>query len=115
MRRRAAKYLWDADEACGLTIQFVEGRSFDEYEQDALLRSGVERQLSIVGEALSGFRRLEPDEAARITHLRSVVAFRHVLVHDYSDIDDATVWVIATERVRPLRAQLQALLREVDE
>lgn len=115
MQRRAAKYLWDAAEACGLTIEFVQGRTFAEYERDPMLRSAVERQLSIVGEALNRFRQLAPEDALRLSDLAAVIAFRNVLVHDYSDVNRAAVWAIATERVTPLNDELQALLREATE
>src|SRR5690349_15062027 len=45
------KYLWDALAAADLLAQFSEGRSFDDYQADALLRSAVERQFEIIGEA----------------------------------------------------------------
>jgi len=37
--------------ACRALEQFVEARTFDEYEQNLMLRSAVERQLEIIGEA----------------------------------------------------------------
>ncbi len=48
----ALKYLWDVAEACRRVCEFIEGKSIDRYRQDVLLRSAVERQLMIVGEAL---------------------------------------------------------------
>lgn len=41
------KYLWDAAHAADLITGFVVGRTFADYEEDALLRSGVERQFEI--------------------------------------------------------------------
>jgi uncharacterized protein with HEPN domain len=46
-------YLFDIAEACRLVDEFTRGKSADDYAGDPLLRSGVERQLEIVGEALS--------------------------------------------------------------
>lgn len=51
------KYLFDIAEACGLIEEFVAGKSFEDYTQDRMLRSAVERQLEIVGEALAGLLR----------------------------------------------------------
>jgi uncharacterized protein with HEPN domain len=53
MRLESKKYLYDVARAAGLALEFVRGKSFAEYAADALLRSAVERQLEIVGEALA--------------------------------------------------------------
>jgi uncharacterized protein with HEPN domain len=50
MRLEALKYLYDIQQACGLLTQSVAGKTFADYSSDALLRSGVERQFTIVGE-----------------------------------------------------------------
>ena len=44
--------LWDALHAGRLVQRFVGGTTFDAYDTDDLMRSAVERQLGIVGEAL---------------------------------------------------------------
>jgi uncharacterized protein with HEPN domain len=48
-----AALLWDMLQACRAVGRFVEKRGFDAYLNDLLLRSGVERQIEIVGEAAS--------------------------------------------------------------
>jgi len=53
MQPESAKYLYDILKACEAILQFIEGKDFDDYEDDLLLRSGVERQLMIIGEALN--------------------------------------------------------------
>jgi uncharacterized protein with HEPN domain len=44
-------YLWDMKEACEDILQFTEGISFNEFEQNKLIRFAVERQLLVIGEA----------------------------------------------------------------
>jgi uncharacterized protein with HEPN domain len=46
------KRLHDALRACDAILKFVDGVRFGTYESDLLLRSAVERQLEIIGEAL---------------------------------------------------------------
>lgn len=53
----AGKYLWDALQAASRVQRFAGGKTFDDYLADEVLRSAVERQLEIVGEALSSFAR----------------------------------------------------------
>jgi uncharacterized protein with HEPN domain len=80
MAPEAAKYLWDA-QAAALRIQrFIQGKTFDDYLADELLRSGVERQFEIIGEALGQLRKQFPEVAAQIADLPRVVGFRNVLI-----------------------------------
>jgi predicted nucleotidyltransferase len=46
-------YIFDILQACKHIQQFTAGKSFDEYTGDILLKSAVERQFAIIGEALS--------------------------------------------------------------
>lgn len=112
MQRDPRAYLWDAREAAGRIVDFVAGRTWDDYETDVLLRSAVERQFEIVGEALNKLHLADPQLAAEVPDLRRIVAFRNVLVHGYATIDDRLVWEIATERAGPLVDALSRLLGE---
>jgi uncharacterized protein with HEPN domain len=104
------KYLWDARRALGLVRQFVQGRTWEEYRSDAMLRSAVERQFEIVGEALNQLSRADAGLAERIPDLSRVVAFRNLLIHGYAAIDDRLVWEAATERAAELVAVLDEIL-----
>ena len=93
-------------------LEFIQGKSFTDYGSDALLRSGVERQFEIIGEALNRLSRTDAAMAARVPDLPQLVAFRNILIHGYAVVDDATVWEAATVKLRPLRATLAMLLDE---
>ncbi|WP_367619121.1 DUF86 domain-containing protein [Brachybacterium sp.] len=77
MQPESPTYLWDARRAAGLVHQFVSGRTFVEYTDDSMLRSAVERQFEIVGEALNRLRRVDPETAAQIPDLARIIAFRN--------------------------------------
>jgi uncharacterized protein with HEPN domain len=106
MRLEGLKYLYDMQQACGLLCAFIAGRTLDDYLADALLRSGVERQLTIVGEALSRLMKVEPTAASEITDARQIIAFRNILVHGYDIVRNEVVWGI-------LENDLPALCRDV--
>ena len=53
METRVKKRLFDALAACRAIAEFTMGKDWRAYECDRLLRSAVERQLEIIGEALS--------------------------------------------------------------
>jgi hypothetical protein len=62
-------FVWDARQAIGHLRTFVHGRTWDDYEGDVLLRSGVERQFEIIGEALNRLSKAAPELAGRIDDL----------------------------------------------
>ena len=47
-----AKFLHDIFVACQLLEDFTRGKSFADFQADALLRAGVEREFITIGEAL---------------------------------------------------------------
>jgi uncharacterized protein with HEPN domain len=112
MHADARKLLWDAWQAAARVVQFAQGKTFEDYEADILLRSGVERQLAIVGEALNQLRRIDPATASAIPELARVVGLRNVLVHAYASVDNRIEWGIVETYLEPLRVPLAELLRE---
>ncbi|WP_245806275.1 HepT-like ribonuclease domain-containing protein [Cryptosporangium aurantiacum] len=92
--------------------QFSTGRTFAEYQADAMLRSAVERQFEIIGEALNQLSKFDPETAARIPDLPRVVAFRKILIHGYATVDDILVWQLATDRLSELERVVRMLLPE---
>lgn len=112
MQRDARAYLLDARDAAGLIVRFTQGRMLSDYREDAMLRSAVERQFEIIGEAFNQLAKLDPVWGERIPDLRRIVDFRNVLAHAYATLDDALVWQAVTDKLPPLASLLQALLDE---
>jgi len=81
MQPEAPALIWDARRAAGRVLEFVADRSWDDYQQDVMLRSEVERQFQIIGEALNRLSRVDSATADRVPDLARIVAFRNVLVH----------------------------------
>lgn len=73
MRPEAKKYLWDAHEAARLIRRFVADKSFADYQGDDMLRSAVERQFEIIGEALNLMSKIDAAVAADIPELGRIV------------------------------------------
>jgi uncharacterized protein with HEPN domain len=112
MHADAAKLLWDAREATRRITRYTSGKCFADYQADDLLRSAVERQFEIVGEALAQLRRIDSETAAAVPELPRIVAFRNVLVHGYASIDDALVWGVVEGDLAPLSAALEGLVAD---
>ena len=91
-RPEARKYLYDIQQACQKIQRFTRNRSLKDYQGDEMLRSAVERQLEIVGEALNQLLRVDPDLSTSISQARRVVGLRNRLIHGYTDIANDIVW-----------------------
>jgi uncharacterized protein with HEPN domain len=105
-------YLLDAQEACKAVAAFLAGVKQEQYHSDLLLRSAVERQLLIVGEAVNHIKRLDPLLAATLGDVWGIIAFRNLLVHGYFLVKSEIVWAIATADVPRLLAAVEAALRD---
>ncbi|HEY6797120.1 MAG TPA: HepT-like ribonuclease domain-containing protein [Kineosporiaceae bacterium] len=108
------KYLWDAQRAADLILGFTRGCTFADYTADEMLRSAVERQFEIIGEALNQLSKAAPGIAAEIPELPRIVAFRNILIHGYATVDDRLVWQLLSQRLPALEQVISNLLREED-
>ncbi|WP_018875235.1 MULTISPECIES: HepT-like ribonuclease domain-containing protein [Thioalkalivibrio] len=115
MRRDPRAYVWDAREAARRVAEFVEDANEDGYMASDLMRSAVERQLEILGEALGQLEKADPDLARQIPQLRAAVDLRNLLIHGYAKIDSRIVWSTATTDVPVMARELDSLLRQLDE
>ena len=113
MHDDACKLLWDAQQATERIARFTAGKRFVDYEADEFLRSAVERQFEIVGEALNQLRRIDPRVADQIPSLSRIIAFRNVLIHGYAAVDNRLVWGVIESNLDPLRSVLDKLLAQL--
>ena len=114
MQRDARCYLWDALRAAEAVQSFLRGRTFETFVEDDLLRSAVERQLEIIGEALSQLANVDPQIADNIAELGRIIAFRNILAHGYAAIDYDTVWRLIEDKLPELQSNLTMLLGAAD-
>jgi uncharacterized protein with HEPN domain len=106
----AAKRIWDAVEACRRIEEFVAGRSRDEFAESMLLRSAVERQLEIIGEALNKASVAWPQLSFEVPEIPRIVGLRNRLIHGYDVVDDELVWDVVVTKISPLRRVLEGKL-----
>ncbi len=110
MRLEARKYLRDIQVAAERIERFTRGRGFEQYLADEMLRSAVERQFSIIGEALSRLDKDSPDVAAAIPDHGRIIAFRNILIHGYAAVDDRIVWGVIENHLASLRNAVEVQL-----
>ena len=112
MRLEAKKRLYDVLRAATLLTEFTDGKSIGDYERDIMLRSAVERQFTIIGEAIAQLAGFDAEVAARISEYPRIIGFRNVLIHEYADVNDAPVWGMLEADLPKLIAEVRALLGE---
>ncbi len=112
MRLESLKYLYDLAHAATLALEFVQGKTYSDHTSDAMLRSAVEPQVAILGEALTQLAKVDSQTASRITEYQRIIAFRNILIHGYAEIDDRIVWSVLQQYLPGLKSQADVLLTE---
>ena len=112
MRLESKTLLEDIRQAVALILDFTRGKTFSNYENDALLRSGVERQFEIIGEALNRLNRVDSATADQISQARRIIGFRTILVHGYDIVENTVVWDIVEKNIPVLHKEILSLLED---
>ena len=81
-----ASYLRDMLNAARAVMDFVRDRTFEQYVDDLMLRSAVERQIEIIGEAARCVSTSFKNQHGDIPWDK-ITRQRHVLAHDYGEIE----------------------------
>ena len=109
MTDRKKKYYYDILSAIALIDEFLTGTTlFAQYITDKKTKSAVERQLAIIGEAITQIKKIDRNEI--ITDHSKIIAFRNLLIHSYDNVDDRQVWAIVTSQLQPLKEEVKAKL-----
>ncbi len=64
-------------------------KNFFEYQNNKLLRRGVEREIEIIGEAMSRILKIDP--TINIKNTRQIVDTRNWVIHGYDKVDDVVI------------------------
>lgn len=115
MPRDRRAYLVDIIESCDAIADALSGLGLRDYEANRLVRSSVEREFIIIGEAMQALSRVDPGAFHSISTARRIVDFRNQLTHEYPSVDDALVWAIIQRDVPLLRQESAELLMAASE
>jgi len=78
--------------------------NFQEYLSDLKTQSAIERQLSIMGEAVNKFDKLQPEST--LEYARQIVGFRNRLIHTYDAVDPSVIWAIMVNHLPRLKEEV---------
>jgi uncharacterized protein with HEPN domain len=111
LEERDQAYLWDMLEAAKEITAFLKGIRYDDFVRSKMIRSAVERQLMIGGEAANHVSEEFQEKHPEIPW-RQIIGQRNVLAHEYGDIKVERVWAAATINVPALLKALVSLVPE---
>ncbi len=99
--------------AANLILNFAEGKTKEELVADKMQFYGLVKNIEIIGEAAfkltKTFRKAHPD-----TPWDNIVKMRHILIHDYYQIDENAVVYVIEDNLSPLREQVSRYLSETN-
>lgn len=101
--------LLDIDQSIDEIFEFIgEKNDFFHYQKDLKTKKAVERNIEIIGEAVS--RILKVDESFPIENARNIIGTRNRIIHSYDNISDEIIWTIITRELPSLKAQISKYL-----
>lgn len=110
MERSVNKTLEDILNAILEIESFFENRPkrYDVYLEDVCLRRAIERNITIIGEAMNRLLKLAPE--IEITSARKIVDTRNYVIHGYDSVTDDIMWGIVVRHLPLLKAEVKELL-----
>lgn len=111
MERSVNKTLEDILNAIQEIESFFESRPkrYDVYLEDVCLRRAIERNITIIGEAMNRLLKLAPE--IEITSARRIVDTRNYVIHGYDSVTDDIMWGIVVRHLPLLKTEVKGLLR----
>jgi uncharacterized protein with HEPN domain len=87
-----------------------DSRDFIVYKSDLKTKKAIERNLEIIGEAVS--RILKEDNNFQLKNAKNIIGTRNRIIHSYDNISDEVIWTIVCRELPDLKIQVEELLRE---
>src|SRR4051812_25538578 len=82
--------------------------TFNLYQEDLKTKRAVERNIEIIGEAMS--RILTKDSSLQLSNSRKIVDTRNRIIHGYATVSDEVIWGIITNHLPILKLEVKRLL-----
>ena len=110
MQLEVQKYLFDIKSSIDSINDYLgDKRDFNEYENNKLLRRGIEREIEIIGEAANRILKIDP--SIQIDNVRKIVDLRSWVIHGYDKIDNVVIWGVISKQIPLLKNQIEYLLK----
>jgi uncharacterized protein with HEPN domain len=111
MPHNIKKYLFDIQQAIEQIESFLKGKTYQDFTNESILQSAVERQFEIIGEALYRIRKLDEAYILKISDANKIIGFRNVIIHGYDIVDSQIVWDAVKFNLPKLKADINSLIQ----
>ena len=105
MSRKWKLRINDALQSISYILEDTKGMSYDEFEENRLVRQAVERNLEIIGEALNRVPDEIQDKYPEIPW-REIIGMRNFVIHQYFQVAQDIEWDIITNDLSYLTENL---------
>lgn len=102
-------WLLDIQQSIDEIFEFLgDRRDFIAYQKDWKTKKAVERNLEIIGEAVT--RILKSDNNFQLENAKNIIGTRNRIFHSYDNISDELIWTIVCKELPKLKTQVDQLL-----
>jgi len=105
---RDAAFLWDMREAARDIVGWVRGVTYEQFCENEMLHSAVERKLEVFGEAAGRVSATLQESHPEIPW-KEIKGVRVILAHRYGDVDLGTVWAAAQRELPKVLEDLEKI------
>lgn len=85
-----------------------EQKNFSDFQKDLKTKRAVERNIEIIGEAMSRILKIDP--AIKISHTRKIIDTRNRIIHGYDSVSEDILWGIIVRNLPDLEKEVKELL-----
>lgn len=87
-----------------------ENKDFVEFRKDLKTQRAIERNIEIIGEAVSRVLKLSPD--FKINNARKIVDTRNRIIHGYDSVSTEIIWGMVIRDLPNLEIEVKKLLKD---
>jgi len=110
MNNEIRTWLKDIEQAISEINSFIPNlKLFAEFQRDLKTKRAVERNIEIIGEAMTRILKMVPD--IQISHTRKIVDTRNRIIHGYDSVSEEILWGIIINNLPDLEKEIKELLK----
>lgn len=110
MDNEVKTWLKDIEQAIFEINSFIpEVKHFKDFQKDLKTKRAVERNIEIIGEAMTRILKAEPN--IKISDTRKIVDTRNRIIHGYDSVSEDILWGIIIRNLPTLDKEVKELLK----
>jgi uncharacterized protein with HEPN domain len=107
--KKLLKYILDIESIIEELEDIIKhhNKDFTDFQKNIISVRAVERDLTIIGEAINKIVQLKPDIS--ISGVKQIVGLRNLIVHAYDSIEPSVLWRILLKDIPVLKEEIEEL------